>query len=213
MGLKNTSLSYGSIAKWLHWIIAFLFLGAYMSVYYRHYLTVEDTPENWTALQLHLSIGMTIGVFVLLRIIWRLMNDTPSLEPGSRWEHLAAKLGHIALYAIMIVMPLTGYIGTGVNTELFLLTDITKFENTTLFDWLVNNKLGMTFEEFEEPVDFIHKEIGGKWVVWLLILVHFSAAMYHHFVKKDRTLSKMGLERHRKSVIDQRSPHQANDKN
>lgn len=202
MGLKNTSLSYGAIAKWLHWIIAFLILGSYLSVYYRHYLTEDNTPENWTALQLHLSVGVTIGVFVLLRILWRLINETPSLEPGSRWEHLAARLGHLALYVIMIVMPVTGYVGTGVNTEFFFLTDITKFENTALFEWLVNDQLGMTFEEFEEPIDFIHKDIGGKWMVWLLILVHIGAALYHHFVKKDRTLSKMWLKRHRKSAID-----------
>ncbi len=213
MGFKNTSYSYGSIAKWLHWIIAFLIMGAYLSVYYRHWFTEEDTPGNWTALQLHLSFGVTIGAFVALRILWRLKNETPSPEPGAQWEHLAAKLGHYALYTIMIVMPLTGYIGTGVNTEFFFLTDITKFENTSLFDWLVNDKLGMTFEEFEEPIDFIHKDIGGKWVVWLLILVHVSAAMYHHFVKNDRTLSKMWLQRHRKSAIDKPSPHQANDKN
>jgi len=126
MGLKNTSLSYGAIAKWLHWIIAFLILGSYLSVYFRHWFTEENTPENWTSLQLHLSFGLTIGALVLLRILWRLINENPSLEPGSHWEHLAAKLGHYALYAIMIVMPVTGYMGTGVNTEYFFLTDINK---------------------------------------------------------------------------------------
>jgi len=64
-----------------------------------------------------------------------------------------------------------------------------------LFDWLVNGKLGMTIEEFEKPVHFIHMDIGGEWLVWLLISVHIGAAMYHQFVKKDRTLSKMWLER------------------
>ena len=49
----------------------------------------------------------------------------------------------------------------------------------------------MTFEEFEEPLDFLQKDIGGAWLVWLLILGQVSAALYHHFVKKDRTLRKM----------------------
>ena len=195
MSLKNTAEDYGSIAKWLHWSTAVLFLGSYISVYYRHWFTEKETPENWIALQLHLSIGVTITVIVALRIIWRLSNRVPDLEPGTKLEHLAAHVGHLALYAIMVIMPVTGYIGTGVNTEYFFLFDIPKFEHTQLFTTLVSDRLGMTFKEFEKPVDFIHKDIMGAWVVWLLILGHVSAALYHQFVKKDRTLYKMTISK------------------
>lgn len=195
MSLKNTAEDYGSIAKWLHWSTAVLFLGSYISVYYRHWFTEKETPENWIALQLHLSIGATIAVIVALRIIWRLSNRVPDLEPGTKLEHLAAQVGHLALYAIMVIMPVTGYIGTGVNTEYFFLFDIPKFEDTQLFTTLVSDGLGMTFKEFEKPVDFIHKDIMGAWVVWLLILGHVSAALYHQFVKKDRTLYKMTISK------------------
>jgi len=193
MSLKNTAENYGTIAKWLHWGTAVLFLGSYVSVYYRHWFTEKETPENWIALQLHLSIGITIAVVVVLRIIWRLNNRVPDPEPGTKLEHLAAHVGHLALYAIMIIMPLTGYIGTGVNTEYFFLFDIPKFESTQIFSVLVSDGLGMTFKEFEKPVDFIHKDIMGAWIVWLLILGHVSAALYHQFVKKDRTLYKMTI--------------------
>lgn len=195
MSLKNTAEDYGSIAKWLHWGTAVLFLGSYISVYYRHWFTEKETPENWIALQLHLSIGVTIAVIVALRIIWRLSNRVPNQEPGTKLEHLAAHVGHLALYAIMVIMPVTGYIGTGVNTEYFFLFDIPKFEDTQLFTTLVSDRLGMTFNEFEKPVDFIHKDIMGAWVVWLLILGHVSAALYHQFVKKDRTLHKMTISK------------------
>lgn len=193
MRLKNTAENYGSIAKWLHWGTAVLFLGSYVSVYYRHWFTEKETPENWSALQLHLSIGITIAVIVVLRIIWRLTNRVPDPVPGTKLEHLAAHVGHLALYAIMIIMPLTGYIGTGVNTEYFFMFEIPKFQDTALFSMLVSDGLGMTFKEFEKPVDFIHKDILGAWLVWLLILGHVSAALYHQFVKKDRTLYKMTI--------------------
>jgi len=191
MPLKNTAQSYGSIAKWFHWTTAGLFLASYMAVYYRHWFTEEKTPENWTALQLHLSIGVTIAVIVVLRILWKVLNQSPALEPGTRLQHLAAKSGHYALYAVIIVMPLTGYIGTGVNTEYFFLFDIPKFESTYLYNLLVTDGLGISFETFEEPVDFVHKNIGGAWLVWILILGHVMAALYHHFIKKDQTLHKM----------------------
>ena len=195
MSIKNTARNYGSFAKWLHWITALLFLLAYTAVYYRHWFTVKDTPENWTALQLHLSIGISIAVVLVLRIIWRIQNRQPEPEPGTRLEHLAAHVGHYALYAMMIIMVITGYIGTGVNTEYFFLFDIPKFENTWLFNTLVSETMGLTFKAFEKPVDFIHKDIFGAWLTWMLILGHVMAALYHHFVKKDRTLYKMTVER------------------
>ena len=189
MSLKNTADNYGSIAKWLHWLTALLFLGSYVSVYYRHWFTEDKTPENWTALQLHLSIGVTVGIIVILRIIWKFMNRSPDPVAGSKLEHLAAKSGHLALYAVMIIMPITGYIGTGVNTEYFFLFDITSFKDTEFF--LSNFGNTMTFKEFEKPIDRIHKQIMGEWFVWLLILGHVLAALYHQFIKKDRTLAKM----------------------
>ena len=70
---------------------------------------------------MHLSFGISIAVVVLLRIVWRCLNRPPPLEPGTRLEHLAAHAAHFALYAIMIIMPLTGYLGTGVGTDFFFL--------------------------------------------------------------------------------------------
>ena len=191
MALRNTTKNYGSIAKWIHWTIAVLFLGSYCAVYYRHWFTEDETPENWISLQLHLSIGITIAVIVILRIIWRNVNQNPDQEPGSKLANLAAQIGHYTLYVVMILMPLTGYIGTGVNTEFFFLFDITKFESTSLYQLIVTNWMGLTFEEFEAPIDFFHKNIMGEWLVWILIVGHAMAAMYHHFIKKDRTFIKM----------------------
>lgn len=191
MSLKNTQDNYGFIAKCLHWGTAFLFLVSYVSVYYRHWFTEDETPENWVALQLHLSVGVTIAVVVALRIIWRITNRAPNPEPGTKLEHFAAHAGHYALYAIMILAPLTGYLGTKVDTEFFFMFDIPMFADTSVFKSFVQDGLGLTFEEFEEPLDFIHKQILGKWLIWILILGHVLAALYHHFVKKDRTLRKM----------------------
>jgi cytochrome b561 len=194
VNFKNTHQNYGLIAKIIHWLTALLFLGAYASVYYRHWFTDAKTPENWNALQIHLSFGITIGVLVLLRIIWRLMNTNPAEEAGTALEHRAAKLGHYALYAIMIIMPITGYLGTGVATEFFFMFDIEKFPNTWVFTQVIQEGLGINFETFEKPIDFIHKEILGAWLVWMLIAGHVMAALLHHLVRKDRTLKKMTID-------------------
>ncbi len=192
----NTAQNYGRIARWLHWGTALLFLLAYCAVYYRHWFTEKKTPENLIALDLHLSAGISVGVIVILRIIWRLMNKQPTLEAGPAFlaekvQHALVHFAHYILYAIMILMPLTGYLGTGKATDYFFLFEIPKFEDTWLFDVFVWEYLGLTFEEFEAPIDFFHKEIMGAWLVWILIVGHAGAALYHHFVLKDRTLIKM----------------------
>ncbi|ENX23748.1 hypothetical protein F892_00350 [Acinetobacter vivianii] len=191
MSLRNSAENYGTIAKWLHWTTALLFLCAYCSVYYRHWFTEKGTAENLTALQMHLSVGVSIAVLVILRVIWRLSNPQPKLEPASPLMTFAAHAGHFALYAIMIIAPLTGYLGTSVNTEFFFLFEIPQFEHTALFQSWISQGLGLTFEEFEQPIDFIHKKILGQWLIWVLILGDAGAALYHHFIKKDRTLLKM----------------------
>lgn len=191
MQYKNTRQEYGRIARWLHWSTAFLFLLVYCAVYYRHWFTVKQTPENMVALQLHLSVGITIAVVVVLRIVWRSMNIQPGLEPGPRWQHRLAHGAHYVLYALMILMPVSGYVGTGIATEFFYLFQIPKFEETWLFEVFVWDYLGLTFKEFEAPIDYFHKNIMGAWLVWILILGHSMAALYHHFIFKDRTLAKM----------------------
>lgn len=191
MGLKNTASNYGSIAKWLHWTTALLFLGSYATFYYKEWFTQERAPEGFTALQLHFSIGITVAVLVVLRILWRMTNRVPDLELGSEWVNLFARCGHYALYAVMIIMPITGYMGTGGSTEYFFIFEIPKFEDTAIFQNIVSGGFGLSFEEFEKPFDFIHKKILGEWLLWILILGHAGAALFHHIVNKDRTLLKM----------------------
>lgn len=189
MSLRNTPDNYGSIAKWFHWGTALLVLGSYLTVYYRDWFTEKQTPENWTVLQLHLAIGVSIGALVVLRILWRSINPTPRLEPGSTLQQGAAKLGHLALYAVLIVMPISGYLGTGADINFFGLFDIPSFQNTLAFQqWIEPH---MSFKAFEEPFDFVHKELLGGLLLWMLILGHAAAALYHHFVQHDRTLRKM----------------------
>jgi cytochrome b561 len=188
MQWRNTPTSYGAIAKTLHWSVAGLFLLSYCSVYYRHLFTESRTDPWFIAGNIHRCAGVTIAVFVLLRIIWRLKNPPPDLPPGPKWEHAAAKTGHLALYFFMVMMPLTGYLGTGAPTD-FGWFAIPSFEDSRLFEWISGGV--MTFKQWEKPLDFFHEEIGGALLVWILIVLHTGAALYHHFRKKDDVLLRM----------------------
>lgn len=196
MPLENTKEKYGLIAVLLHWIVALGFLGAYMSVYYRHWFSEGDFSRlelnsNTVALYLHLSFGLTVAAFVVLRILWKFMSKMPDDVPGSsRLEQFAAHGMHWILYAVMMIMPITGYMGTKLETNFFFLFDIPKFNDTFLYSLLVEQWLQMDWESFELIMDAIHKN-GGAFVVWGLIAIHAGAALYHHIVRKDIVLKRM----------------------
>lgn len=196
MPLENTKEKYGLIAVLLHWIVALGFLGAYVSVYYRHWFSEGDFSRlelnsNTVALYLHLSFGLTVAAFVVLRILWKFMSKMPDDVPGSsRLEQFAAHGMHWILYAVMMIMPITGYMGTKLETNFFFLFNIPKFNDTFLYSLLVEQWLQMDWESFEPIMDAIHKN-GGAFVVWGLIAIHAGAALYHHIVRKDIVLKRM----------------------
>lgn len=189
--LKNTEDRYGLVAQGLHWAIALLFLGCYASVYYRHWFTTVETPKNLWALDVHLAFGITIAAFVVLRLIWKFVNRgrPRSLTGGRQVENLAARAAHIFLYFAMIVMPVTGYLGTERDSNLFGLLPVPQFGNTDLFA-TTSVLTGVTWSELERVVDGIHVFIGGS-LLWVLIGIHAAAALYHHFIRRDAVLSRM----------------------
>lgn len=190
MSWKNTKDRYGKLAMILHWSVALLFLLLYASVYYRRWFTEGGTTINLNAIQLHFSLGVTAMVFVFLRVVYKLWDKSPNPPPGTKLEHLLAKSAHFLLYMVMIIMPLTGYFGTGANTDFFFLFEIPKFKETYLYDLLVTNWLGLSWQEFEKPIDFIHKK-GGAYLVWVLIAIHVGAALYHHFIRRNNVLLRI----------------------
>jgi cytochrome b561 len=187
LGYRNSADTFGSVTKALHWAIAAFFLLSYCSAYYSVWFTVDGTTANDVAVQIHLTSGILVAALILVRIYWRLTSTLPTPPAGEWYEHLAARVVHGSLYAFMIIMPVTGYFGTHRNAEYL---GITKFGDTSLFAWIAAT-FDTTWEEFEAPLDFVHRDVGGSKVVWMLIVVHVGAALYHHFYRRDGALVRM----------------------
>ena len=94
---------YSAVAIALHWAIAFgllfmIWLGWNM-----------DGKESW--FQFHKSVGITILILTVARIVWRLMNPPPTAPTDLKpWENKASHAVHIGFYALMVIMPLTGWL-------------------------------------------------------------------------------------------------------
>ena len=187
VGLRNSPEAFGSVAKTLHWLIAAFFLCSYASAYYAIVFTVDGMRSNDIAVQLHITTGMLVAGLIVLRIVWRLGNSRPAPPPGSALEHLAARSVHASLYAGMVLMPLTGYLGTYRDAEWLGLPN---FGRTAAFGRIAE-RFDTPWEEFERPMDFVHRDVLGSRLLWLLIAIHVGAALYHHYHRRDGTLLRM----------------------
>jgi cytochrome b561 len=103
----NDRNQFSVLARLLHWtmaamILAMLFIGVGM---------VSTVSERYhTLLSIHRPLGIAILVLAAIRLVYRLVHPVPPLPaamPG--WQRLAAHLSHIALYALMLGLPLVGW--------------------------------------------------------------------------------------------------------
>lgn len=187
MGYKNTESSFGSVTKILHWTIAFCFLISYCSAYYGLWFTEDETYVNTIVIQIHQATGIVAAALVAVRVAWRLTSVLPNPPLASWYEHLAARVVHAALYGVMIMMPVTGYFGTRRDTE-FL--GITRFDYTSTWT-SIEHAFDMSWDRFEAPLDYFHRDLGGPAIVWILIAIHIVGALYHHYHRRDDTLTRM----------------------
>lgn len=185
--LRNTEFGYGSVAKWLHWLIAVWVLAAYVIILY---LDARSDEFPLPGLNYHKAVGLTILIPVLLRLGWRLLNPAPKLPAGMpRWQRRVSGLSHSVLYFLLFAMPLSGYIGNGGGVD-YGLFRVPPFSRTSMAAW-INDTLGITYEQLNNFFDAFHYGVVGPYVFWVLILVHAGAAIYHHVVQKDDILKRM----------------------
>jgi cytochrome b561 len=126
---------------------------------------------------LHKSIGITLAAMVVLRLLWRLGHPGPSL-PGTlpRMQRIAAAGTHWALYACMLVMPLSGYLGSSFSKYPI------KYFGNALPHW------GWDWPAAKAFLSNVH--LAAAWLLAALIAVHVVAAL-RHALRRDGLFSRM----------------------
>lgn len=104
---RGDAARYSTVAILLHWLIAALIL---LQIVMAGRMEAR-TPEAFAVTQLHKSIGISILLLSLARLAWRFTHrPPPEPEALASWERRLAGVVHVGLYAVMILMPLTGWI-------------------------------------------------------------------------------------------------------
>jgi cytochrome b561 len=169
--------AYTPVARILHWVTAILVLaiipiGVVMT-------NVGNGPLQDFLFRMHESIGALLIPIIGYRLIYRLTHPPlplPAEIPAI--QRLAAEGLHWALYALLIAQPIIGWIATSSYRSPILVFGL--FELPPI--WPENRA-------FSEKVTDIHGAIG--FIIGALLCAHIGAALFHHFVRKDRVLSRM----------------------
>jgi cytochrome b561 len=175
--LNNSAQGWGLVARNLHWLMAALILFQAVLGKYAHELAIS--PQKLSLLVWHKSIGITLLFLVLIRLVWALSNRRPeSPSDTQRWQQLAARISHGALYTLMIAVPVSGWLFNSAKNVPF-----------RLFRTIPWPSLMDANEELAPALGEIHENL----VIALFILVgiHASAALWHHFVRHDEVLRRM----------------------
>lgn len=168
---------FDAATRWLHWITVVLVIAQFVSIWLHQGAT--DSASAHALLTLHRSLGVSVWVVTLARLIWRCTGAflPPFPDAMSALHRAAAKTSEYALYALLLAQPLMGLgmsLARGRAFDLF---------------WASVPSIMARDKALASAFGAAH-EIGG-WALLVLVGLHSAAALAHHFVLKDGVLSSM----------------------
>jgi cytochrome b561 len=170
-------LKWNRIGMLLHWLIALLIVG--LATVGLLMTDMANSPTKISVYALHKSTGITVLALVALRLLWRLGHRAPAAVVGTpRWQRIVAFATHAALYALMFLMPLSGWLfNSAANFPLqwFGLVRLPALSgpDRALKSWALD----------------VH--VYGFYVLAALVSLHIAASIWHHWHDRDATLVRM----------------------
>ncbi len=176
------SQRYGRASIALHWITLALLVGVYACIELREFFPRGSEPRE--ALKMwHFMLGLSVFFVVWLRLAARFIGTTPPIiPPAAKWQTVLAVVVEFALYALMIVLPLLGWLTLSAEGK------------AIPFFGLQLPALIAQSEQLAHRTEELHETLAT--VGYFLIGMHAAAALFHHYVRRDNTLDRMLPSRH-----------------
>jgi len=176
MAISDTR--YRLPARLLHWLMAVLILLMIPAGVIMTQQGLDRSLQN-TLFIFHKNTGVLLLILILIRIVYRL-SQKPAALPDDMpdWQHKIAALSHGALYVLLFVVPLSGYIRVKAGG----------FPIETL-DAMGIPSLAPRSDALAAIAKSVH--YYGGLAIAALIVLHIGAALHHGIVKKDGVFSRM----------------------
>ncbi|UWQ92938.1 cytochrome b/b6 domain-containing protein [Rhodobacteraceae bacterium M382] len=191
MPFSNSQRSYGSVAKTFHWTTVLLMLTVIPLGLFANSLAHEIQSSGFTGGQaeinratllfsLHKTIGVSIFLIALARIIWALTQPKPGLlNADNRVEALAAETVHWLLYGSLLFVPLTGWVHHAATTGFAPIW------------WPFGQNLPFVAKSETTAMLFGALHHILIYVLFLSVFLHVAGAIKHHVIDRDQTLRRM----------------------
>ena len=176
---------YDRVAMALHWITALLILANLTLGLSMVGLPISPRKLHWYLW--HKSIGLTVFLLTSARLGWRTLHRPPPQVPMPGWQQRASGLSHAALYALLFLIPVSGYLYSSATGVQVVWLGVVPLPDLVPKD----NALGGALK-------IVHVTLNSLLVA--LVLVHVAAALRHHFVDRDAVLARM------LTLVDARNP-------
>lgn len=176
--IRNTRNGWGSLARWFHWGLALAIIGMIGFGWWMNHIPVR--ADRFFYRSIHADIGYVILLLTVLRLAWRGVNPTPALPAESlRWQKIAARVSHGALYLVVILVAMLGWAHSGARSpnyaDFFGLFNVPQFTSP-------DKAAAGAYED---------RHIFFAYVLLALIAVHVIAALWHQFIRRDRVVARM----------------------
>lgn len=178
MNAINTSKRYSSPSIAMHWLMVLLLVAVVASMELRGIFPkgdpMHDAFKTW-----HYMLGISVFALVWLRLLLRWAGPTPLIRPAPpAWQDALAKLMHLGLYALMIGLPLLGWLilsAKGKPVPFFFGVELPPLiaESKSTAKWIKD----------------LHE--AGATIGYVLVGLHAAAGLYHHYIQRDNTLLRM----------------------
>ena len=177
---------YTRLAMLLHWLVAALIVANVALIW-----SVGLLPESSVrpVIDTHKSIGITVLGLAVLRLLWRIGHKPPALPNYARWERLSAHAAHIALYALIFAMPLSGWLHdsawNGAATHPMYWFGLFEWPRIPVFNAL-------------DPArrDVVHSQWGAihtwcSYILYALLAAHIAGALKHQWLDGHKELQRI----------------------
>ncbi len=176
MDFDPANSRYGTVAILLHWLTALLVVAGF--TFGLSMVGLPFSPQKLQWYSWHKWIGITVWLLTCARLGWRLTHPAPPMPPMPQWQRRSARVSHVLLYVLLLVIPLSGWVyssATGVQVVylgLFPLPDLVA-KDRAMADILRSVHVTLNF------------------TLAALVCIHGMAALKHHFVDRDTVLMRM----------------------
>ncbi|MBV9565293.1 MAG: cytochrome b [Bradyrhizobium sp.] len=176
--ILNTRSDWGSVARAFHWILGIAILGMIAFGWWVNH--VPARPDRFFWRSIHADIGYVVLLLTVVRLIWRVANPTPELPSDApRWQRIAAQVSHWLLYLVTILVAMLGWAMSGARTQNYA-------------DWFGLFRVPqITSPDRAAEHAYEERHIFFAYVLLALVVLHVAAAVWHHFIRRDRVTMRM----------------------